>query len=214
MGLFPPGTVTEFYGASESGFTRITAQEWLRKPGSVGRPWPGHEIRIMDEFGNPCPPGDVGLIYVRGPRMDFKYRTVSERDSSAFRDGFFSAGDLGYLDDDGYLFIADRRTDLIISGGANIYPAEVEAVLAAHPAVADVAVMGMPHDELGKTVLAVVEPRPGMTVGADEIIAYAKDNLARYKCPSRVELVDELPREPNGKVRKGELLARYWPHRV
>jgi long-chain acyl-CoA synthetase len=206
--------VTEFYGASESGFTRITAQEWLRKPGSVGRPWPGHEIRIMDEFGNPCPAGDVGLIYVRGPRMDFKYRTVSERDTSAFRDGFFSAGDLGYLDDDGYLFIADRRTDLIISGGANIYPAEVEAVLAAHPAVADVAVMGMPHDELGKTVLAVVEARPGMTVGADEIIAYAKDNLARYKCPSRVELVDELPREPNGKVRKGELLARYWPHRV
>ncbi len=214
MGLFPPGTVTEFYGASESGFTRITAQEWLDKPGSVGRPWPGHEIRIMDEFGTPCAPGDVGLIYVRGPRNDFKYRTASDSDAASFRDGFFTAGDLGYLDDDGYLFIADRRTDLIISGGANIYPAEVEGVLAAHPKVADVAVMGMPHDDLGKTVFAVVQPLPGADLTPEEIIAHANENLARYKCPVRVEMVAELPREPNGKVRKGELLARFWPHRL
>jgi len=214
MGLFPPGTVTEFYGSSESGFTRITAQEWLLKPGSVGRPWPGHEIRILDDYGNPCAPGDVGLIYVRGPRMDFSYRTPNDDGPAAFRDGFFTAGDLGYLDDDGYLFIADRRTDLIISGGANVYPAEVENVLAAHPSVADVAVLGVPHDELGKSVLAVVEGRAGEVVDADEIIAYANDNLARYKCPTRVEVVDRLPREPNGKIRKTELLARYWPHRI
>ena len=214
MGLFPPGVVTEFYGASESGFTRITAQEWLDKPGSVGRPWPGHEIRIMDEFGTPCANGDVGLIYVRGPRNDFRYRTESDDDLQSFRDGFFTAGDLGYLDDDGYLFIADRRTDLIISGGANIYPAEVEGVLATHPMVADVAVMGMPDEELGKTVFAVVEPRPGASVDPDQVIAFARENLARYKCPVRVEPVDQLPREPNGKVRKAELLARFWPHRV
>lgn len=214
MGLFPPGTVTEFYGSSESGFTRITAQEWMRKPGSVGKPWPGHEIRIMDEFGGPCATGDVGLIYVRGPRLDFDYRTPSTSGVQSFRDGYFTAGDLGYLDDDGYLFIADRRTDLIITGGANVYPAEVEGVLAAHPAIADVAVLGVPDDELGKTVLAVVEPLAGQTPRPEDIIAYARENLARYKCPSRVELVAELPREPNGKIRKGDLLARYWPHRV
>jgi long-chain acyl-CoA synthetase len=214
MALFPPGTVTEFYGSSESGFTRITAQEWLRKPGSVGRPWPGHEIRILDDYGNPCAAGDVGLIYVRGPRMEFSYRTPNEDGPAPFRDGFFTAGDLGYLDDEGYLFIADRRTDLIISGGANVYPAEVENVLAAHPAVADVAVLGVPHDELGKSVLAVVEGRVGSVVDADEIIAYARENLARYKCPTRVEIVDRLPRESNGKIRKRELLARYWPHQI
>lgn len=214
MALFPPGCVTEFYGSSESGFTRITAQEWERKPGSVGRPWPGHEIRIMDRFGTPCATGDVGLIYVRGPRLDFDYRTPSPGDVLSFRDGFFTAGDLGYLDDDGYLFIADRRTDLIICGGANVYPAEVESVLAAHPGVADVAVVGVPDDELGKTVLAVVEPRPGVDLRPEEIISYARDNLARYKCPTRVEMVDALPREPNGKIRKRELLARYWPHRL
>ncbi len=213
MGLFPPGTVTEFYGASETGFTWITAHEWLARPGSVGRPWPDHEIRIIDEFGNPCSAGDVGLIYVRGPRNDFRYRTASDEDVHSFRDGFFTAGDLGYLDDDGYLFIADRRTDLIISGGANVYPAEVEGVLSAHPKIADVAVMGMPHDELGKTVLAVVELRPGVAMEADDVTAYAKDNLAHFKCPARVAFIAELPREPNGKIRKGELLARFWPDR-
>lgn len=212
MALFPAGSVTEFYGASESGFTRITAEEWLRKPGSVGTPWPGHEIRILDEYGNPCPTGEVGLIYVRSPQIAFSYRTPSESGPPQFRDGYFTAGDLGHLDDDGYLFIADRRTDLIIAGGANIYPAEVENVLSAHPAVADVAVLGVPHDELGKSVLAVVEPRAGAVVSAAEIIAFARDNLAHYKCPSRVEFVGALPREPNGKVRKRDLLTRFWPH--
>jgi len=144
MEVFPPGTVTEFYGASEGGFTRITAEEWQRKPGSVGTPWPGHEIRVLDEQGVALPPGEIGLIYVRAPRMTFRYRGAEEKTRGAFRDGCFTAGDLGWLDDDGYLFIADRRTDLIISGGANIYPAEVENALSAHPQVADVAVVASP----------------------------------------------------------------------
>ena len=207
--LFPPGVVTEFYGASESGFTKISADEWLRHPGSVGRPWPGHEIKILDEAGNSCAPGDVGMIYVKGPRMDFRYRAADDKNRSAFRDGFFTAGDLGYLDADGYLFIADRRTDLIISGGANIYPAEVESVLSGHPQVADVAVIGIPDAEMGKSVLAVVELRPGGRVSADELIAFARRDLAHYKCPRRVELVEQLPREPSGKIRKQELVARY-----
>jgi long-chain acyl-CoA synthetase len=211
MRVFPPGTVTEFYGASESGFTKITAREWLEKPGSVGRPWPGHELVILDEHGAPCAPGEVGLIYVRSARTDFRYRDSDEKNRGAFRNGFFTAGDLGYLDDDGYLFIADRRTDLIITGGANVYPAEVEGVLMEHPQVADVAVLGIPDDEMGKSVLAVVEPREGADLTAESVIAFAQENLAHYKCPRRVEIVAELPREPQGKIKKHQLLERYWP---
>ena len=207
--VFPPGAVTEFYGASESGFAMITAEEWLKKPGSVGRPWPMHELRIFDEDGNVCAPGEIGLIHVRGPRMDFRYRNADDKNRAAFRDGFFTAGDLGYVDTDGYLFIADRRTDLIITGGANVYPAEVESVLMAHPAVADVAVVGVPDTDMGKSVLAVVELRAGHHASAAEIIAFARRDLAHYKCPRRVEFVEHLPREPQGKVRKRELAARY-----
>lgn len=207
--VFPPGVVTEFYGASESGFTMITAEEWLAKPGSVGRPWPMHEIRVLDEEGNACGPGEIGSIYVRGPRMDFQYRDADEKNRAAFREGFFTAGDLGYLDTDGYLFIADRRTDLIITGGANVYPAEVESVLLAHPKVADAAVVGIPDPDMGKSVLAVVELRPGEHASAAEIIAFTRRDLAHYKCPRRVEFVEQLPREPQGKVRKRELVERY-----
>jgi long-chain acyl-CoA synthetase len=209
MHVFPPHSVTEFYGASESGFTKITAEEWLQKPGSVGRPWPGHELRILDEDGTPCPTGAVGLIYVKGPHLSFQYRHADDKNRSAFRDGCFTAGDLGWLDADGYLFIADRRTDLIITGGANVYPAEVESVLMQHPQIADVAVVGVPDPEMGKTVLAIVELRAGERAGAADIIAFARRDLAHYKCPRRVEFVDQLPREPSGKVRKAELVARY-----
>ncbi len=207
--VFPPAVVTEFYGASESGVSMITAEEWLQRPGSVGRPWPGHEVRILDEAGRARAPGEVGLIYVRGPRMDFRYRGAEEKSRGAFVDGFFTAGDLGWVDAEGYLFIADRRTDLIITGGANVYPAEVESALSAHPKVADVAVVGVPDDDMGKSVLAVVELRAGETASAQEIIDFARRDLAHYKCPRRVEFVDRLPREPQGKVRKRELAERY-----
>jgi long-chain acyl-CoA synthetase len=209
MTVFPPGTVTEFYGASEAGFSRITADEWVRKPGSVGTAWPGHELAILDEAGRALPTGEIGLIYVRGPTLQFSYRGASDKTRAAFRDGYFSAGDLGYLDADGYLFIADRRTDLIITGGANVYPAEVESVIAAHPKVADVAVVGLPDAEMGKSVLAVVELRAGERASAEEIIAFTRRDLAHYKCPRRVEFVDQLPREPQGKVRKHQLIAEY-----
>ncbi len=209
MEVFPPGTVTEFYGSSEAGFSKITAEEWVRKPGSVGRPWPGHALRILDDDGRELPPGEIGLIYVRAPRLDFRYRGAEDKTRHAFHDGCFTAGDLGYVDADGYLFIADRRTDLIISGGANIYPAEVEATIMQHPAVADAAVIGLPDPDMGKFVLAVVELRPGTTASADELIAFTRRDLAHYKCPRRVEFVAELPREPQGKVKKHQLVERY-----
>jgi long-chain acyl-CoA synthetase len=207
--VFPPGVVTEFYGASESGFTMISGEEWLRKPGSVGRPWPMHEIRILDDTGKQCAPGEIGLIYVRSPRMEFQYRNADDKNRAAFRDGFFTAGDLGYLDGEDYLFIADRRTDLIISGGANVYPAEVESVLMTHPKIADAAVVGVPDPDMGKSVLAVVELRAGESASSEEIIAFTRRDLAHYKCPRRVEIVDHLPREPQGKVRKHELVERF-----
>lgn len=206
LDVFPPDTVHEFYGASESGFTRISAEEWLRKPGSVGRPWPGHEIHVLDDDGRGLPPGAIGTVYVRAPRLDFRYRGAEEKTRGAFRDGMFTAGDLGWLDADGYLFLADRRTDLIITGGANVYPAEVEHVLLTHPAVADAAVIGLPDADLGKLVTAVVELRPGAAATADELIAHVRRDLAHYKAPRRVEFVTTLPREPNGKVRRHELI--------
>jgi long-chain acyl-CoA synthetase len=208
MEVFPPHSVIEFYGASEGGFTRITAEEWMKKPGSVGRPWPGTQVRILDDDGTECAPGQVGMIFGKTP-MTFQYRGAPEKTAQVFRDGYFTAGDLGYLDDDGYLFIADRRTDLIISGGANIYPAEVESVLLQHPQVADAAVIGIPDPDMGKSVLAVVEPRAGERIDPEDLIAFVRRDLAHYKCPRRIELVEQLPREPQGKVRKHELIARY-----
>ncbi len=208
LAVFPPGSVTEFYGASEGGFTKISAEEWLAKPGSVGRPWPGHKIKIFDEDGRTCAAAEVGLIYVKAPQMGFAYRGAAEKNRAAFREGYFTAGDLGYLDDDGFLFIADRRTDLIITGGANVYPAEVESVLLQHPQVADVAVIGVPDVDMGKSVVAVVEPRPGAQVSAEELIAFARRDLAHYKCPRRIEFVAQLPREPHGKIRKHELVEQ------
>ncbi|GBD25172.1 Long-chain-fatty-acid--CoA ligase FadD13 [bacterium HR30] len=207
MELFPPHSVVEFYGASETGFTRVTAEEWLKKPGSVGKPWPGHELRILDEEGRECAPGEVGLVYVRSPQMNFAYRHAPEKNTQAFRDGWFTAGDLGYLDEDGYLFLVDRRTDLILSGGANVYPAEVEQTLLLHPSVADAAVVGVPDKDLGRRVVAVVELRPEHSLSECELIEFARSRLAHYKCPRQVIFVAELPREPTGKIRRHELAS-------
>lgn len=206
MEVFPPRTVVEFYGASETGFTRVTAEEWLARPGTVGRPWPGHELRILSEDDRECAPGEVGLVYVRSPYMNFSYRHAPDKNTQAFRDGWFTAGDLGYLDEDGYLFLVDRRTDLILTGGANVYPAEVEAVLLEHPGVADAAVVGLPDEDLGRRVVAVVERRAGASVSENDIIQFARQRLAHYKCPRLVFFVAELPREPTGKVRRHELV--------
>ena len=143
--------------------------------------------------------------------VKFHYGGAPEKTAQAWRGDRYTVGDMGYLDEDGYLFLTDRKIDMIISGGANIYPAEVEATLFKHPAVGDCAVIGIPDDEWGEAVLAVVEPRA--SVGEDEIIAFCRDNLAHFKSPKRVEFVSQLPRDPNGKVRKRELREPYWAGR-
>jgi long-chain acyl-CoA synthetase len=210
MDLFPPDTVWEVYGGTEGAMTMISPQEWRRKPGSVGRAFPpGSELHILDENGNEVPAGATGLVYSQ-PIMPFHYRGAPDLDAQTWRGELFTLGDVGYLDDDGYLFITDRVKDMIITGGANVYPAEVEAVLFNHPAVGDAAVIGVPDPEWGEAVLAIVEPRTDVT--ADEIIEHCRNHLAHYKCPKSVELVDHLPRDPNGKVRKRELRQPFWAH--
>jgi long-chain acyl-CoA synthetase len=214
MEVFPPGTVWEFYGASEGGGTRIGPDEWLRRPGSVGKPWPGLAVKVLGDDGRECAPREIGTIYLSlAPGASFSYSGADEKTRAAFHGDFFTVGDMGYLDEDGYLYIADRKIDMIISGGANVYPAEVEQALYRHPKVLDVAVIGVPDDEMGESVKAIVELRPRERATTQELIDFCRRDLAHYKCPKTVDFVAELPREPQGKVLKRELRERYWAGR-
>jgi long-chain acyl-CoA synthetase len=207
-----PGEIAELYGMSEGGATRISTAEWLERPGSVGTPWPGTEVRILDDTGAPVPVGDTGVIYVRPPGgVGFRYHDDPEKTASAWRDDAFTVGDVGRLDDDGYLYLTDRASDMVIRGGVNVYPREIEDVLHDHPAVVDCAVFGIPDERLGEQLHAVVEVRT--TVSADELREHCRAHLADFKVPAGVELIDELPRQPNGKVLKRVLRDRYWADR-
>lgn len=204
MEVFPPGSIWEYYGASEGMGTVISPQEWLEHPGSVGRPFPGLDIAIRDERGRSLPPNEVGTIYLAPVSgYEFEYHGSPAKTEEAWDRDRFTVGDLGWVDEDGYLYIADRRTDLILRGGANIYPAEVESALAGHPRVVDSAVVGLPHEELGQKVHAVLELDSPVT--REELRDFLTEHLADYKLPTSWEFVDELPREPNGKIRKAEL---------
>jgi long-chain acyl-CoA synthetase len=208
LDYFPKGSVWEVYGGTEGAMSMIGPEEWLAKPGSVGRAFPqGTELKIMDENDNELPPGEVGLVYSR-TFMKFHYKGASQLDDETWRGDWFTLGDMGYLDEDGYLFLTDRKKDMIISGGANIYPAEVENTLFNHPAVGDAAVIGVPDDHWGERVKAIVEPRA--ETSEEDIIAFCREHLAHYKCPTSVDLVDKLPRDPSGKIRKRELREKYW----
>jgi long-chain acyl-CoA synthetase len=209
--MFGEDVVWEFYGMTEGRATLITGREWLERPGSVGRPMPGARVRILDESGEPLPPGETGLIYV-STGGSFEYDGDPGKTAEAWRGDFFTVGDMGFLDEDGYLFLTDRHQDMIISGGSNVYPAEVEAVLHKHPAVADVAVIGVPDAEWGEAVKAIVEPRAA--VQPNDLIEFCREQLAHYKCPRTIDLVEQLPREPNGKVRKRDLREKYWEGRA
>jgi long-chain acyl-CoA synthetase len=209
--------ITEYYAASEGGGTAITAQDWLAHPGSVGTPWLGTEVRVLDDDGNDAPPGQTGLVYLRMGTSTFDYHQDEEKTRASRARGMFTVGDLGYLDADGYLYLCDRKSDMIISGGVNIYPAEIEAALSGHPAVADVAVFGIPHDDWGEEIKAVVEPVPGAEPGPGltaELLAYLSGQLAKFKLPRTIDYVTELPRDPNGKLYKRRLRDPYWTDRA
>jgi long-chain acyl-CoA synthetase len=214
MEVFPPGAIWEFYGATEGPGTIISPDEWLERPGSVGRPWPGITVKILDEEGNPLGPGEVGTIYLSSLGTGkFSYHNAPEKTAAAFRGDFFTVGDVGWLDADGYLFIADRRTDMVISGGVNIYPAEIEAVLLEHPDVVDAAVFGVPDDRWGESLAAVIEPRRGAALTGEAVQSWCRQRVADYKTPRSVQFVAELPRDPNGKVLKRQLRDPYWAGR-
>jgi long-chain acyl-CoA synthetase len=206
--VFPAGSIWEYYGASEGMACVISPEEWLAKPGSVGRPFPGLSVRILGDDGTERPRGEVGAVYISpfaGQR--FGYHNDPDKTDRAWRDDYFTVGDLGWLDEDGYLFLADRRTDLILSGGVNVYPAEVESALAEDPDVVDAAVFGLPDDRMGQKVHAVVELRPGVAPDAEMLLSRLASRLADYKRPRTIEFVDVLPREDNGKVMKARLRA-------
>lgn len=200
--------VWEYYGASEGGGTVISPQEWLEHPGSVGRPFPGNEFVILDDDANPLPPGEIGTVYVKPTASSFEYHNDPTKTAEAHRAGFFTVGDAGYLDTDGYLYLTDRRADMVISGGVNIYPREVEDCLFRHPGIVDCAVLGVPDDEWGEVLYAVIQ-RTDPDLDAPGVIDWVRERLADYKRPRIVDLVDELPRDPNGKVRKHKLREAY-----
>jgi long-chain acyl-CoA synthetase len=208
--------VTEYYAATEGGGTLITAAEWLQRPGSVGRPWSYSEVLVLDDNGDDMPTGEPGLVYMRMGASTFDYHKDQEKTLAGRARGMFTVGDIGYLDSGGYLYLCDRKGDMIISGGVNIYPAEIEGELAAHPAVDDVAVFGVPHDEWGEEIKAVVQPAAGVSQGAElttELLDFLAGRIARYKLPKTIDYVAELPRDPNGKLYKRRLRDPYWAGR-
>ncbi len=205
--------VVEYYAATEGLGTLVDSATWLQHPGTVGRPMVPGMVRIADESGNEMPTGEVGLVFLRSPAATrFDYYGDPDKTAGAFRGDYFTLGDMGYVDQEGFVYLTDRTANLIISGGVNIYPAEVDAVLLEHPAVGDVATIGVPDEDWGETVLAVVQPAEGVEGSdelADELRAFCRERLAHYKCPRAVDFVSELPREDTGKIFKRKLRDHY-----
>jgi long-chain acyl-CoA synthetase len=205
--------VWEYYAATEGVGSFVDSATWLQKPGTVGKPTVDGQVMVGDATGNPLAAGEIGLVYLRAPDgARFEYFKDQEKTSNSYRGDYFTLGDVGYLDTDGFLFLTDRSANLIISGGVNIYPAEVDAVLLEHPAVGDVATIGIPNEEWGEEVKAVVEVQRGVEPApalAHELLTFCRERLAAYKCPRTVDFIDALPRQDNGKIYKRLLRDRY-----
>jgi long-chain acyl-CoA synthetase len=204
--------IYEYYGSTEaSALTFASSDDALQKPGTVGKILDGVELRFLGDNGDPLPQGEIGEIYSRIPgNPDFTYHNKPEKRAEIERDGFITSGDVGYIDGDGYVFLCDRKRDMVISGGVNIYPAEIEAALHAVPGVHDCAVFGIPDDEFGEALMAAVEPQPGVKLDIADIRAQLKTSLADYKVPKHVEIHAQLPREDSGKIFKRRLRDPYW----
>jgi long-chain acyl-CoA synthetase len=200
--------LSESYGGTESGTVcSINSTDWLAHPGSVGRSVPPFEALIVDEDGNAQPPGTEGRLYFRDTTgRGIVYEGDPQKTAEAhLAPGVFTLGEIGYIDAGGFVFITDRFSDMVVSGGVNIYPAEVEQVLERHPAVADVACVGLPDDEMGERLIALVQPTPGTPPDPDSLLSWCRESLAGYKCPKQIRFVDEIPRNPMGKIDKRAL---------
>jgi fatty-acyl-CoA synthase len=195
------------YGLTETspGVTGMGPGECLRKAGTAGRPCLYVDVEIVDEHDQPLPAGTAGEVRVRGPNVMAGYWNRPEETAKVLRGGWFYSGDIGYLDEDGYLVLVDRKKDMIISGGENVYPAEIEKIIELHPAVAEVAVVGKPDPKWGEVPVAFVAPKPGQTIVPDELIAFCAERIARYKMPKQVIVRDALPRNATGKIVKPAL---------
>lgn len=201
--VFPEDAVWEFYGSTEGQATRISTDEWLARPGSVGRALPGGEVVIADNTGSELPPGEIGWVWVCDPSGEqWSYWGDASKTRAAWSEDAFCVGDLGSLDADGYLYLAGRGDDTIITGGVNVYPLEVENVLASHPSVSEALVYGTLSEEWGQEVRALVVPAPNQPLDADLLREWARERLAGFKCPRVIEIVDDLPRTPTGKIQR------------
>ena len=205
--------VYEYYAATEGGGTFVGPQEWMDKPGTVGRPFHPMLLEIHDTEGRRAPAGEIGIVYLRAPATGrFRYYKDDAKTANSYDGEYFTLGDHGYLDDGGYLFLTGRSAELIISGGVNIYPAEIDAVLLTHPAVADAGTIGVPNDEWGEEVKAVIELKAGITGSAqlaNELAAFCRQHLASFKVPRSIDFVEHLPRHDNGKLYRGKLRQLY-----
>jgi len=204
--------IWELYGGTESGpATACGSEEWLAHPGTVGRAVEGATIRILDGEGTELPAGEVGEVFVcSSTNSEFTYHGREGEREEIEKDGLITLGDMGYLDDDGFLFLCDRKRDMVISGGVNIYPAEIEAALIDIEGVSDCAVFGVPDTEFGESLMAVIEKLPGSEITVDFVRSELQDRLARYKVPRQIEFATDLPREDTGKIYKRKLRDLHW----
>lgn len=209
--------INEYYGATEGGggFT-VTAEEWLEKPGTVGKPPEGYDNKILDEDGNELGPNQTGLIYMKALGDKFEYYKDPDKTAGSYRGEYFTLGDMGYFDEDGYLFLTGRTAEVIISGGVNIYPQEVDNEIMKHPAILDLCTIGVPNEEWGEEVKTVVQLAEGVTPSEEleaEIMAFARGVLPHFKCPRSIDFADELPRLPTGKIQRRKVREPYWAGR-
>ena len=204
--------INEYYGSTENGaVTFVTSQEWIQRPGTVGTAIRNTEVRILADNGQPLPAGEIGEIYMRNHNLpDFTYHGKAEQRREVETAGLITNGDIGFMDEAGYLFLCDRKVDMVISGGVNIYPAEIEAVLIAHPGIADCAVFGIPHDEYGESLAAVIQPGNSAHLSESEVRGYLHEHLAGFKVPRMIAFQADLPREDSGKIFKRKLREVYW----
>ncbi|HVR29399.1 MAG TPA: AMP-binding protein, partial [Thermoanaerobaculia bacterium] len=206
----------EYYAATEGGTFFVDSREWLERPGTVGRTVEGTVAKVLDEEDREVPARTTGTIYFRAPENRFEYFKAPEKTAAAYRGDYFTMGDMGYLDEDGYLFLTGRSAELIIAGGVNIYPQEIDDVLSQHPAVYEVCTVGAPNDEWGETPVAVVEPLPEVEPDdalAQELLAFARERLPTYKRPRAIHFATDLPRLPTGKILRYKVREPFWAGR-
>lgn len=210
--------IYEYYAATEGGGAIATPEQWLANKGTVGTPWPGASIKIVDEKGHECKVGEQGTIYLQMNDLTrFEYRGDKKKTEQSQLDGYFTAGDIGYFNDDGFLFLCDRKIDMIISGGVNIYPAEIESELITHTDIIDCCVFGIPDEHWGEQIKAVVELRDGLQISEEELTSqlneFLSKRVAKMKLPKSYDVIEKMPRDPNGKLYKRRLRAPYWEGR-